>query len=43
MQLELSDTIVKENSVGSFNNYVDKKGLVGGQPNVYVCQHGVGG
>ena len=28
MQLELSDTIVKENSVGSFNNYVDKKGWV---------------
>ena len=30
-------------SKGPFNNYVDKKGWVGGQLNVYVCPHGVGG
>ena len=28
---------------GAFNNYVDKKGWVDGQPNFYVCQCWVGG
>ena len=28
---------------GALNNYVDKKGWVGGQSNVYVCLCGVGG
>ena len=27
---------------GAFNNYVDKKRWLGGQPNVFVCLHGVG-
>ena len=27
---------------GAFNNYIDKKRWVGGQPNVYVCLRGVG-
>ena len=28
---------------GAFNNYVNKKRWVGGQPNAYVCLCGVGG
>ena len=28
--------------MGSFNNHVDKKGWVGGQPNVHVCPREVG-
>ena len=28
---------------GTFNNYVDKKGWVGGRSNIYVCLGGMGG
>lgn len=28
---------------GAFNNYVDKKGWLGGQSNVFFCLRGVGG
>ena len=34
--------IVQIHTMGAFNNHVDKKGWVGGQPNVHVCPREVG-
>ena len=33
---------IARDTIGAFNNNVDKKRWVGGKPNVHVCPRGVG-
>ena len=42
LSAELSDGFISIMVLGAFNNYVDKKRWLSGQPNVHFCPLGVG-